>query len=78
MKRYTNINKKKKKSFMKGNNIEYMDDFNANNNIVPIEIDTHFHLYGKHAWEVSYGEQCPVCERQIDEYGLCACGTGSE
>jgi hypothetical protein len=22
---------------------------------VPLEIDTHYELYGKHAWEVQYG-----------------------
>jgi len=49
-----------------------------NNNIVPLEIDTHFQMYGKLAWEVEYGEKCPLCNKRIDEYGLCACGTGGE
>ena len=42
--------------------------------IVPREIDTHFQLYGKHAWEVEYKERCPVCDKRIDEFGFCACG----
>jgi hypothetical protein len=46
--------------------------------IVPHEIDTHFQLYGKHAWEVEYGERCSVCNRKIDEYGFCACGSQGE
>jgi hypothetical protein len=42
---------------------------------IPLEIDTHFQLYGKHAWEVQYGERCPLCNQRIDEYGFCACGS---
>jgi hypothetical protein len=42
--------------------------------IIPEEIDTHFQMYGKHAWEVEYGERCPICDKKIDEYGFCACG----
>lgn len=42
--------------------------------IIPEEIDTHFQIYGKHAWEVEYGERCPICDKKIDEYGFCACG----
>lgn len=41
--------------------------------VVPPEIDTHFQLYGKHMWEVNYSERCPVCDKRIDEFGLCAC-----
>ena len=41
---------------------------------VPLEIDTHYKLYGKHAWEVRYGERCPNCNKRIDEFGFCACG----
>jgi hypothetical protein len=41
---------------------------------VPHEIDSHYQMYGKHAWEVEYGERCPTCEKRIDEFGLCACG----
>jgi hypothetical protein len=41
---------------------------------VPLEIDTHYKLYGKHAWEVQYGERCPSCNKRIDEFGFCACG----
>jgi len=40
----------------------------------PREIDTHYEIYGKHAWEVEYGDRCPTCEKRIDEFGFCACG----
>ena len=46
-----------------------------NDNTIPEEIDTHFQMYGKHAWEVEYGEKCPICNKRIDEYGFCACGS---
>jgi DNA repair exonuclease SbcCD ATPase subunit len=39
------------------------------------EEDDHFKLYGKRAWEVEYGEKCPVCGKRIDEFGFCACGS---
>jgi hypothetical protein len=68
-----NINKSKFSDTDNTNN--GIDD---SNNIVPLEIDTHFQMYGKHAWEVEYGEKCPLCNKRIDEYGLCACGTGGE
>jgi hypothetical protein len=42
---------------------------------VPLEIDTHYQVYGKHAWEVEYGGRCPMCDKRIDEFGLCACGS---
>jgi hypothetical protein len=42
--------------------------------VVPREIDIHFQMYGKHAWEVEYGERCPTCNKRIDEFGYCACG----
>ncbi|HJT48010.1 MAG TPA: hypothetical protein VJ729_07480 [Nitrososphaeraceae archaeon] len=48
------------------------------NTIVPLEIDTHFQMYGKHVWDVEYGEKCPLCNKRIDEYGLCACGSAGE
>jgi hypothetical protein len=41
---------------------------------VPPEIDTHYQMYGKHAWE-EYGERCPTCDKRIDEFGFCACGS---
>jgi hypothetical protein len=47
----------------------------GNDNIIPEEIDTHFQMYGKHAWEVEYGERCPICNKRVDEYGFCACGS---
>ena len=47
-------------------------------NVVPIEIDNHFQMYGKHVWEVEYGERCPLCNKRIDEYGFCACGSGGQ
>ena len=43
------------------------------NSEVPVEIDTHYKLYGKHVWEVDYYEKCPLCEKKIDEFGYCAC-----
>jgi uncharacterized Fe-S radical SAM superfamily protein PflX len=46
------------------------------NNAIPLEIDIHFQMYGKHAWDVEYGEErCQICDRRIDEYGFCACGS---
>lgn len=42
---------------------------------VPLEIDTHYQLYGKHAWEIEYGDRCPTCNKRIDEFGFCACGS---
>ncbi len=45
--------------------------------VVPLEIDTHFKLYGKHMWEVNYEEKCPLCEKKIDEFGYCACNACS-
>jgi hypothetical protein len=48
------------------------------NTIVPLEIDTHFQLYGKHMWEVEYGERCALCNKRIDEFGFCACGSGGQ
>jgi hypothetical protein len=51
---------------------------NNNNNIIPSEIDIHFQMYGKHAWEVEYGDRCPICEKRIDEFGYCACGSQGE
>ena len=62
------------------NKSQFSDTNNAidDNNIVPLEIDIHFQMYGKHAWDVEYGEKCPLCNKRIDEYGLCACGSGGE
>jgi hypothetical protein len=45
--------------------------------IVPIEIDTHLKLFGKHMWEVDYNDYCPLCEKKIDEFGFCACNACS-
>ena len=47
------------------------------NPTVPIEIDTHFKLFGKHMWEIEYNEKCPLCEKKIDEFGFCACNACS-
>ena len=41
----------------------------------PAEIDAHYQKYGKRAWEVEYGERCPTCNKRIDEFGFCACGS---
>jgi hypothetical protein len=55
----------------KNNNQDSID-----NNAIPLEIDIHFQMYGKHAWDVEYGEErCQICDRRIDEYGFCACGS---
>ena len=54
------------------------NDCNIDNNVIPSDIDIHFQMYGKHAWEVQYGEKCPVCEKRIDEFGYCACGSKGE
>ena len=55
----------------KNNNEDSID-----NNAIPLEIDIHFQMYGKHAWDVEYGEErCQICDRRIDEYGFCACGS---
>jgi hypothetical protein len=51
------------------------NDSDTDGNVIPLEIDTHFQMYGKHAWEVEYGERCPLCSKRIDEYGFCACGS---
>lgn len=47
------------------------------NTTVPIEIDTHFKLFGKHMWEIEYNEKCTLCEKKIDEFGFCACNACS-
>jgi hypothetical protein len=63
------------------NNNDHNNDNCGNddeNNIVPLEIDTHFQMYGKHMWDVEYGERCPLCNKRIDEYGFCACGSGGQ
>ncbi len=51
------------------------DSGQANEDLVPKDIDTHLKLYGKRAWEVEYGEKCVLCDKRIDEYGFCACGS---
>ncbi len=40
------------------------------------EIDYHMKFFHKHAHEVKYGEECPICNSRIDEYLWCACGAG--
>ncbi len=57
---------------------DLVDMCNNDNNLIPREIDTHLQLYGKHAWEVEYKHKCLVCEKRVDEFGFCACGSGSE
>ena len=59
-------------------NRNHKNEGNIDNNIVPTEIDIHFQMYGKHAWEVEYGDRCPICEKRIDELGYCACGSQGE
>lgn len=45
---------------------------------IPPEINDHLKLFGKEAWEVDYTEECPVCEKRIDEYGFCSCGSSGQ
>ncbi|MDR4492522.1 hypothetical protein [Candidatus Nitrosocosmicus sp. SS] len=45
---------------------------------MPLEIDTHYQMFGKHMWEVEYNERCPRCDKRIDEYGFCACNGVAE
>ena len=45
---------------------------------VPEEIDDHYQMYGKEPWEVVYDDKCPVCDRGIDEFGLCACDSAAD
>lgn len=41
--------------------------------------DAHYLQYGKHAYEVKgTGIICPICGMEIDEYGYCGCGCGSD
>jgi hypothetical protein len=61
--------KKKEKSSIKESQKEYTPQGCS----VPLEIDTHYQLYGKHMWEVNYFEKCPRCDKRIDEFGYCAC-----
>ena len=46
--------------------------------VVPLEIDIHYQLYGKHMWEVEYYERCSRCDKKIDEFGFCACNGFAE
>ena len=43
---------------------------------IPKEIDDHLRLYSKEPWEVEFIEECGICGRKIDEFGLCGCDTG--
>lgn len=63
------------KNKTEGKKVKYEQD--DSNSIVPIEIDTHFKLFGKHMWEVNYYDHCPLCEKKIDEFGYCACNACS-
>lgn len=65
-----------KRNYYNNNNHDNHNSGNDDeNNVVPLEIDTHFQMYGKHMWDVQYGERCPLCNKRIDEYGFCACGS---
>ena len=46
---------------------------------IPEEINDHLRIFGKEAWEIDYNKfgRCEVCGSRIDEFGYCACGTGS-
>jgi len=71
-----NDNDSEKRNYYNNNNNH--DNNTGGNDDVPLEIDTHFQMYGKHMWDVQYGERCPLCNKRIDEYGFCACGSGGE
>lgn len=62
-----------------GNNEENdnskIDNRTKNGDDLPEEEDTHYQIYGKRAWEVEYGERCERCNKRIDEFGFCACGS---
>jgi|ERR671919_414020 hypothetical protein len=73
-----NDNDIEKRKYYNNNNDNHNGGSDDENNIVPIEIDSHFQRYGKHMWDVQYGERCPLCNKRIDEYGFCACGSGGE
>lgn len=45
---------------------------------IPEEIDDHYRMYGKHPWEVEYGEKCGLCGSREDEFGFCSCGASGE
>ena len=42
---------------------------------IPEEIDDHYKLFGKEAWEVEYGDKCPLCNSRFDEFEGCACAS---
>ncbi|MGE0243742.1 MAG: hypothetical protein AB7P56_07415 [Nitrososphaeraceae archaeon] len=63
----------KKKQFK--NKEQDESDSNDTPFVVPMEIDTHFKLYGKHSWEVKYYAKCEICNSNFDEFGFCACGS---
>jgi hypothetical protein len=65
----TGVLNKKEKSSVPDSQSESPDQKFA----VPLEIDTHYQIYGKHMWEVNYFEKCPRCDKRIDEFGYCAC-----
>jgi len=76
-----NDNDGEKRIYYNNNTNNHDNDNGGNddeNSIVPLEIDIHFQMYGKHMWDVEYGERCPLCNKRIDEYGFCACGSGGE
>lgn len=45
---------------------------------IPEEINTHFHLFKKQMWEMTFEYKCDICDCRIDNSGFCACGSGSE
>lgn len=56
--------------------IECQIDLMAKNYVIPKEINVHFQLYSKEPWDVQFVEECDMCGRKIDEFGLCGCDTG--
>lgn len=76
----TKLTNQKKRDDLKEkkSSLDKLEDVCNDDNFIPWEIDLHLQLYGKRAWEVEYKHKCLVCEKRVDEFGFCACGSGSE
>lgn len=55
-----------------------MSEHQEGDSIIPIEINTHFHLFKKQIWEMSWVYKCDICNSTVDELGFCGCGAGTE
>lgn len=51
-------------------------DKNESSQLIPEEINTHLHIFGKESWEMDYNlfGSSQFCNSRIDELGYCACG----